>query len=363
MNIATTKAVINSAHSLHLYSDDYECSIINFFGEFSNIKFQIEKKEINLINFYNKNIINFFPKYGKIKSRLSFIIIYILSFFPLKNLIQKEKPKYLVIHLVTSLPLTLLILFSFKTKFILRISGFPRLNFMRKLFWKIALKKIHLITCPTRNTMNYIKDLNLADSSKIKLLYDPVISVKDINKKKKITLEKHSNYYFSAGRLTRQKNFMFLCKAFKEIIKENNEIKLLIAGEGEEGFILKKYINKNRLEKNIILLGHIQNIYPYLKNSKGFILTSLWEDPGFVLIEASYSRTSILSANSWPGPAELIKDEFNGIVFENNNMESFLKKFKHFANLKNSHYLKLNNLKLSRKFTLFSHYKKFAELI
>ena len=86
---------------------------------------------------------------------------------------------------------------------------------------------------------------------------------------------------------------MFLCKAFKELIKENRDIKLMIAGSGEEELNLKKFINKNNLQKNIILLGYIENIYPYFKNSKGFILSSLWEDPGFVLIEASFCKSII----------------------------------------------------------------------
>ena len=71
------------------------------------------------------------------------------------------------------------------------------------------------------------------------------------------------------------------------------------------------------------MLGYIENIYPYFKNSNGFILTSLWEDPGFVLIEAAFCRTPILSCNTWPGPVELIKNNFNGITFKNNDMESF----------------------------------------
>ena len=97
---------------------------------------------------------------------------------------------------------------------------------------------------------------------------------------------------------------MFLCKAFKELIKENRDIKLMIAGSGEEELNLKKFINKNNLQKNIILLGYIENIYPYFKNSKGFILSSLWEDPGFVLIEASFCKSIILSSNAWPGPID-----------------------------------------------------------
>ncbi len=362
VNIATNQAVINSAYSLSRYNKNYDPYIINFFGEFERFKKNILDRNIKTIDYFNKSILNFLPKYGKIKSRISFMLIFLISFFPLKKILKKDKPDYLIIHLITSLPLILLILFNFETKFILRISGYPRMNFFRKFLWKLAFKKIHLITCPTNNTLNYIKSLNLVDSSKIKLLYDPVINVSEINKKKNKKIE-FKNYFLSVGRLTKQKNFMFLCKAFKKIIEEFNDIKLLIVGNGEEEKNLREFIDRNNLKSHIILTGYIENIYPYFKNSRGFILPSLWEDPGFVLIESSFCRTPVLSSNSWPGPIELIKDNFNGIVFENNNIDSFLQKFKEFYNKDDVNYLKLNNLKLSKKFTLFSHYKSLNKLI
>ena len=363
MNIATNKAVINSVYSLNSYSNKYEAYIINFFGEFSDPKYQIEKKKINLINFYNKNLIKILPKYGKILSRFSFLIIFVLSFFPLKKIIQKKVPEYLIIHLITSLPLSLLILFNFKTKFILRISGFPKLNFLRKFFWKIAFKKIHLVTCPTKNTMDYIKKLNLIEPSKIKLLYDPIISIKEINEKKKQLYTKYSNYYLSVGRLTKQKNFLFLCKVFKKIIEIDKSIKLLIAGEGEDKVKINNYLAKNNLQNNIILLGQIDNIYPLFKNSKGFILSSLWEDPGFVLVEAGICRTPVLSSDAWPGPIEIINNEINGIIFRNNDEVNFIQKFNYFKSKEIQKKLKLNNLKNCRRFTLFSHYKYLNEIL
>ena len=39
--IATPKAVINSAYSLQKYSNEFDCSIINFFGEFNIINNEI----------------------------------------------------------------------------------------------------------------------------------------------------------------------------------------------------------------------------------------------------------------------------------------------------------------------------------
>ena len=362
VNIATNFAVINSIFSLTRYSKSYECYLLNFFGEFNRFHEELSQKKIKVINYFNNKLFNFLPKYGKISSRFSFIIIFIFSYFPLKNILNKKKPDYLIIHLITSLPLILLIFNNFKTNFILRISGYPKMNFLRKILWKIALKKIYMVTCPTLNTLNYIKSLNIVDSKKIKLLYDPIINVSEINRKKKGRIN-FKNFYLSVGRLTKQKNFLFLCRVFNEIVKKNRQVKLLIAGSGEEKHKIKKFIKENKLENNIILLGHVENIFPYFVKSNGFILTSLWEDPGFVLLEAAYCRAPVLSCDAWPGPVELIKDNFNGVIFENNNIISLLNKFHYLENFNKIQELKINNLKLCRKFTLFSHYKSISKLL
>ena len=360
--IATCKAVIDSAFSLSKFSDKFETSIVNFFCEFDVFKNQIEKKKINLIYFYNFNLSKYLPYQGYLKSRLSFLIFFILGFFPLIKTLKTKKPDYLVIHLISSLPLLILIFFKFETKFILRISGFPKLNFFRKILWKLAFKKIYCVTCPTKNTFDYIKMLNLVEKSKLKILYDPVINISEIIKKKNAIVD-FENYYLSIGRLTNQKNFLFLCKAFKELKNKNSKIKLLIAGNGEQEKEISNYIKKNKLEENIVLLGYQNNIFPYLNKAKGFILSSLWEDPGFVLIEAAICRKLILSSNAWPGPIELIEDKKNGYIFENNNIDSFLKKFEIFEEGRNKNEMLLNGLKMSKKFTLFNHFHQMNKIL
>ena len=110
-------------------------------------------------------------------------------------------------------------------------------------------------------------------------------------------------------------------------------------------------------------MGYKKNIFPYLKNSKGFILSSLWEDPGFVLIEAAFCRTPVFSTDAKPGPFEIIKNNFNGTTFENNNKKSFLMNFNNYLNNSQNKKTILENLKHSRKFTIFNHYKKLSSLI
>ena len=205
--------------------------------------------------------------------------------------------------------------------------------------------------------------MNILSDNKIYILYDPIINVKEIIKKRKEKNVEYKNYFFAAGRLTKQKDFSFLCKASKDKIKKNNDFKILIAGEGEEKGKLIKYVNNNNLQKNIIFLNYVDNIFPYFFNARAFILSSLWEDPGFVLIEAAISRTLVLSNDSEPGPKDLIKDNYNGIVYKKKNIKSFHEKFDQVLKNTNTKSLIYNNLKNARKFTIFYHFKSFDNIL
>jgi glycosyltransferase involved in cell wall biosynthesis len=369
VDIATNKAVMNSAYSLLKYNNKFEPFIMNFFGEFNRFESNIYEKKIKLINYYSKNFLTFLPKYGRVKSRISFILIFLFSFLPLKSFLKKNNPDFLIIHLITSLPLFLLILFDFKTKFILRISGMPKLGIFRKFLWKIALRKIYKVTCPTINTLNYIKSLNIVDSEKLILLYDPVLELKKIKKfnidSKELFKVPMFQYCLAAGRLTAQKNFLFLCESFSKIITKYPDFKLIIAGEGEDKNKILSLIKKKNLENNIILVGHVYNIYHYMRNAKFFILSSLWEDPGFVLLEAAISRTLVVSSDCDSGPKELIKDNLNGLIYSSNSSVSLVQKLEYAILIKNEEKRKmiLNNLRQSKKFTLFYHYRELTKIL
>ena len=362
VKIATNQAVIQSAKSLLKYDKKFKVSIINFFGEYQDYEKDILKNEIILKNFYDKKIFKFFPKYGFLKSRASFILIFILGFFPLLNLLKKIKPNFLIIHLITSLPLVLTLFFNFETKFILRISGFPKLNFLRKFLWKLSFKKIQAVTCPTKATRDYMISLNLIDKNKIFLLSDPIININKITnlKKEDIQIEK-KNFIFSAGRLTKQKNFELMIDGFKKIYEKYPDIYLVIAGDGE---LKSKLITKTKnlgLEKRVIFLGYQKNVYQYMSRSICFLLTSLWEDPGFVIVEAAFCKTPIITSNCDNGPKEIIPSNDYGYIFESNNLHSLEKQLNNFLidakdDKDKINRKKLNTLKNIKKFTNFRHY-------
>ena len=367
-NVATIKAVTRSAESLIKFprKEKYKVSLIDAIGEWEQNKNIINNK-ISVIKLSNINLINYLPKGGFLKSRISYLIIFFWNFFRLKNLINKEVPDFLIIHLMTSLPIFLSTFFNSKTKVVLRISGLPKINIIRYLFWKIYSRKIYKITCPTKKTYDFLVKKGIFDKQKIFILRDPIIDMKEYSLKKKECYNFVSpikqKYLISIGRLTKQKNFELLINFFYKLSDKYSKFELVIIGEGEDELKLKNLAKKLAIEKKIHFLGYQKNIFKYLKDAECFILTSLWEDPGFVIVEAALSNIPIISSNCPNGPEEII--EKNGYLFQNNNLENLLKKFDEFLITKKDTIYK-NKLILKKrikKFSMFQHYKKLSEII
>ena len=192
--------------------------------------------------------------------------------------------------------------------------------------------------------------------------------MKDFLKKKKEVIEidpkLNNGYYLAIGRLTKQKNFAFLINSFQEITKKKNNIKLVILGKGENYNNLKLQINKLNLENNVFLEGHKRNVFKYFFNCKAFILSSLWEDPGFVIIEAMLSNTLILSSDCSSGPKEIVGNN-RGVLFNNNSQLDFIEKFNLINSIssKEKYKKKVNAKKFIKKFTLPYHYKNLTKII
>ena len=195
--VATVKAVLNSAHSLSKYSrGNFKPYIINSVGEWTSFKDEIKDKQIGLIDFCQKNFFyKNLPRFGYIKSRYSYLLIILKSYRKLyKFLKSKEKNDYIIIHLISSLPLIYLILFKFECKFILRISGFPKLNIFRKILWKYSGKRLCKIFSPTIDTKKMLINLKIFSEEKIELLQDPIINIRNINSLKRENIwEKKKN--------------------------------------------------------------------------------------------------------------------------------------------------------------------------
>jgi glycosyltransferase involved in cell wall biosynthesis len=368
-HVATVTAVINSIISLKKFStDNVDYRVINVFKEWFPYEDELKKNKIESVDLGTFLNINFLPKLGFISSRFTYILTFLFSIIKLHKFLKKEKPEFFIIHLISSIPLSLLLFFNYNTRFILRISGYPKMTLFRKMLWKLCDRKLYKVFCPTNFTKNYMIKSDIFSKSKIFLVRDPIINVKETNKSKKLDIVSNFNwlkdkkYIISIGRLTRQKNFTFLINEFSKIVIKHPDLNLIILGDGDEKENLNKLIIKKKLNTKIFLLGNQKNIYPFLLNSLFFIITSDWEDPGFVILEAMFSKKIVLSSNCESGPIDIIKDNLNGFLFKSNDSKDFQVKFFSILDLLKNEDFKSNKilnsaLKTSKFYTLFNHYK------
>ena len=365
-NIATVDSVLNSINSILTYDNkkEFEPIIIDAVGEWE----QKKTERIKIKRLYKKSFYQLLPKGNYFKSRISQSIIFFMSFIRLKRLISEETPNYFMAHLIVSLPLLLFTIFNFKTKLIIRISGTPKLNIIRKFFWKRLSKKVYKVTCPTISTYQNLKSLKIFSDNKLEVLYDPILSVKDINIKKNEHIDekfKENEFILGIGRLTKQKNFQLLINAFSKISMKISNIKLIILGEGEERVKLEKLIVDLKLKDKVYLIGYKSNVFSYLYRAKCFISSSSYEDPGFAIIEAGFLNKLVFAADSKTGPSEILDMSNRGILFEHKNYQDLVKKFFDYNNLSATVLnRKIINLKrYSKNFTIFSHFINLRKIL
>ena len=365
--VGTVISTKNSAISIAKYKkNQFDVKLINACGEWDEYKNDLIKNGVDIIDFPIKYF-KFLPKTGYFSSRFSYIIIFLLSFFPLLILLKKEKPDFIILHLITSLPLFLLLLFSFKTKFILRISGYPKLNMLRKKFWQKVSNKLYKITCPTEELLEQLNLMKIFPNEKTFFLQDAIINFDNFHPFKKINFKDYGivnkKIILGVGRLTVQKNFSYLINEFSKFLKIKDQYVLVILGKGEEKNNLIKLIKKKNLSNSVYLLGNVKNVYDFMRSSDVFVLSSLWEELGFVIAEAALNNLFIISSDCPNGPKEFLNYGKNGIIYNTNKENSLLNALVNFSDLKNHKEKIINAKKNCSKYTKFNHHKSLIKII
>ena len=190
-----------------------------------------------------------------------------------------------------------------------------------------------MILCPTAETQKILKRKKIFDRSKILFLPDPVINNLEIQQLKKFNTKNVYNkyqYFLTVGRFTRQKNYDLIIDT---IHKYKIDDKFLFIGEGELKTKIQNKINKLKLQNQIKILKHQKNIFRFIQESKAVLIASLWEDPGFVMIEAAHLNKTIISSDCPSGPKEFLNRGRGGFLFKSNNENSLYKTLQKFKTI------------------------------
>lgn len=123
----------------------------------------------------------------------------------------------------------------------------------------------------------------------------------DVNKKKfQLEINENSKIITTIGRISYQKNPVFLAQVFGELCKLRTDCELLWAGKGDlENETKEMLISYGVLDK-VHFLGTRSDIPDILKCTDVFFLPSIFEGLGIVLIEAQASGVPCLTSDTIP---------------------------------------------------------------
>ena len=117
----------------------------------------------------------------------------------------------------------------------------------------------------------------------------------------------------ACGRLAEEKGFSYLLDALVRV-RSVIPAHLWIIGEGEQRRYLEKKIKQLNLTDCVRLLGFQHNPFKYMATADVFVLSSLFEGFGNVIVEAMACGTPVIATSCPYGPPEIIKDGVNGIL-------------------------------------------------
>ena len=207
------------------------------------------------------------------------------------------------------------------------------------------------------------------DKNKVELVYNP-INLEIIKKKAENINLKYKNYlnddyFLQVSRLTQQKQPEHLVDIYYKLKQRGIKEKLYFIGNGEKVELIKQKIKEYNLENDVILLGQIENPYPFFKNAKLFVHTAKYEGLPTVLLESLAFGTPVVSYDCPTGPKDILgKNSEYGELIPLNNKDEFVEKVYGLMNndKKYENYKKMSLIRVN-DFSMESNKIKLKELI
>ena len=188
-------------------------------------------------------------------------------------------------------------------------------------------KTANELIVPTKKTYDLFKEKYEVDRNvhivptgiEIERFYKENVDKKKVTTlKKDLMILKDDFVIVFVGRIAQEKNIVFLIEAQKEIIKKNENIKLIIIGDGPDIDEYKKLVKKYKLGDNVVFTGKVpwDQVPCYYQLADVFATASTSETQGLTVIEAMAGGVAPLCIDD-ESFRNVVIDGLNGCIFKN----------------------------------------------
>jgi glycosyltransferase involved in cell wall biosynthesis len=237
--------------------------------------------------------------------------------FPLLRLIWRLRPAVVLSGAaeVSLLVLMLRPLFPPSTSVLVRqtatassVLAFGRLPRFTRLLYRLLYRHSDHVICQSQAMA---KDLAAAagiDAEQIAVLPNPV-DLKGIRVAMRAPFARSDSepQLLAIGRLSREKGFDMLLKAMVTVREQFPDVKLILAGAGQEEAALKSLSCELGLETAVRFAGHVDRPYALFPEATLFVLPSRHEGMPNALLEAAAAGLPLVATPASGGVADLLR--------------------------------------------------------
>ena len=219
-----------------------------------------------------------------------------------------------------------------------KLAGIPQIIYRRgsaipiknSILNRFLFKKVvHQVIANSSETKRTILSRNprLISEQRINIIYNGInLSIFDERKIEfSYTRENNEIIIGNAGRLVKQKGQKYLIDLAIRLKKKTSNFKILVAGEGKMETELANLVTKNNLEKHFKFIGFVDDIKGFMHAIDIFVLTSIWEGFGYVLVEAMASYIPIVAFEISSNP-EIVEHNKTGYLISSFDMKAMTEK-------------------------------------
>lgn len=150
-----------------------------------------------------------------------------------------------------------------------------------------------------------------------------IINIVHLNDTGRISNQKSKHVIF-VGRYTIQKGIPDLFKIWEIVFHKHSDWHLDLYGDGDINEI--PYTEDYRDNNNIHIHSSDPDIFSRYVESSIFVLTSLYEPFGLVIVEAMSCGLPVIAFDCPSGPANIINDGVDGFLIKNRDVNDFAEK-------------------------------------
>lgn len=189
---------------------------------------------------------------------------------------------------------------------------------IKKLVDKKIYNKYNQLVFVSKDNLDKFEKVYPKNNMKKVVIYNYIDKQKVIEKaeeKTEIEFNENDINFVTVTRLVEQKGIDRLIEVHKKLIDNKLYHKFYVIGDGPEREKLENMIKKEGIGETFILLGKLDNPYPYIKNANYFCLLSKFEGYGMVIEEAKILNKPVIITDT--AAREAVKEYENSMILEN----------------------------------------------